>query len=189
MTQTHCELCSATSAVATYEVSQTAQTSFPNTAMLCSTCREQIEDAASLKANHWHCLNESIWSENPAVKVLAWRTLKLLSSESWAQDLLDQLYMEDDLLAWAKSGERTAESSKNSGDASGDITKDSNGTALVDGDAVSLIKDLEVKGAGFTAKRGTVVKKITLTSDTGLVEGKVNGTTIVLKTMFLKKVV
>ncbi|MGK5090006.1 PhnA domain-containing protein [Bdellovibrionota bacterium FG-2] len=185
MTHTNCELCSSSSNVSTHEVSQTAESSFQNTALLCSGCLGQIEDPTTMNANHWHCLNESIWSENPAVKVLAWRVLKKLPSEAWAQDLLDQLYMEDELLDWAKSGEQTAESSE----ASGAATKDSNGTALVDGDSVTLIKDLEVKGAGFTAKRGTVVKKITLTGDPGLVEGKVNGTTIVLKTCFLKKVV
>ena len=66
-------------------------------------------------------------------------------------------------------------------------TLDSNGTELMEGDAVTLIKNLEVKGGGFTAKRGTAVKNIRLTDDSGLVEGKVNGMQIVLKTEFLKK--
>lgn len=63
----------------------------------------------------------------------------------------------------------------------------SNGTPLAEGDAVALIKELEVKGAGFTAKRGTLVKGIHLTADAGMVEGRANGITIVLKTQFLKK--
>ncbi|MDD4885088.1 PhnA domain-containing protein, partial [Sulfuricurvum sp.] len=52
---------------------------------------------------------------------------------------------------------------------------------------VTLIKDLEVKGAGFTAKRGTIVKNIRLTDDPKYIEGKINGSTIVLVAAFMKK--
>lgn len=66
--------------------------------------------------------------------------------------------------------------------------KDSNGTELNDGDSVSVIKDLKVKGTSDTLKRGTVYKNIRLTSNEEQVEcGKGKGT-IVLKTCFLKKV-
>lgn len=64
---------------------------------------------------------------------------------------------------------------------------DSNGTTLSEGDTVSLIKSLEVKGAGFTAKQGTIVRNIRLGDDPTHIEGKVNGTSIMLKTQFLKK--
>jgi protein PhnA len=50
-----------------------------------------------------------------------------------------------------------------------------------------LIQDLDVKGANFIAKRGTLVKGIRLTNDPACVEGKVNKSVIVLKTRFLKK--
>ncbi|MCL4110837.1 UNVERIFIED_CONTAM: hypothetical protein GTU68_039950 [Idotea baltica] len=66
-------------------------------------------------------------------------------------------------------------------------TLDSNGTRLADGDTVQVIKDLDVKGANFVAKRGTMVKNIRLTSNPEHVDGRVNGTAIVLKTCFLKK--
>jgi len=66
--------------------------------------------------------------------------------------------------------------------------KDSNGTSLQDGDTVTLIKDLKVKGSSLTLKRGTVVKKIRLTDDAEEVDCRINGTSIVLKTIFLKKV-
>ena len=49
-------------------------------------------------------------------------------------------------------------------------TKDSNGTTLADGDSVTLIKDLKVKGTSETIKRGTLVKNIRLTDDPGLIE-------------------
>lgn len=69
-----------------------------------------------------------------------------------------------------------------------DETKDSNGTKLTDGDAVTLIKDLKVKGTSTTLKRGTLIKNIRLTGDPEEIEcnaEKVKG--LVLKTQFLKK--
>ncbi|GAB3885021.1 zinc ribbon domain-containing protein YjdM [Spirosoma agri] len=66
--------------------------------------------------------------------------------------------------------------------------KDSNGNTLADGDTVTLIKDLKVKGASTTLKRGTTVKKIRLTDDPDEVDCKVGGMSIVLRTEFLKKI-
>jgi len=69
-----------------------------------------------------------------------------------------------------------------------DETRDSNGTLLNDGDSVTLIKDLKVKGTSETLKRGTLVKNIRLTGDPDEIEcntKQVKG--LVLKTAFLKK--
>jgi protein PhnA len=69
-----------------------------------------------------------------------------------------------------------------------DETRDSNGTLLSDGDSVTLIKDLKVKGTSETLKRGTLVKNIRLTGDPEEIEcntKQVKG--LVLKTVFLKK--
>lgn len=66
--------------------------------------------------------------------------------------------------------------------------KDSNGAILKEGDSVTLIKDLKVKGSSITLKRGTLVKNIHLTDDPAEIEcrvEKVKG--LVLKTEFLKK--
>jgi protein PhnA len=65
--------------------------------------------------------------------------------------------------------------------------KDSNGNVLLDGDSVSLIKDLKVKGSSINLKRGTVVKSIRLIDNEDEVECRMGKATIVLKTMFLKK--
>ncbi len=65
--------------------------------------------------------------------------------------------------------------------------KDSNGTPLNDGDDVTLIKDLKVKGSSVTLKRGTKVKGIKLTDNPEEVDCRVDGMAIVLKTCFLKK--
>ncbi|HEY9487954.1 MAG TPA: alkylphosphonate utilization protein [Chryseosolibacter sp.] len=66
--------------------------------------------------------------------------------------------------------------------------KDSNGTPLHDGDSVTLIKDLKVKGSSQTLKRGKMIKNIRLTSNEAEVECRIDGSHMVLKTMFLKKV-
>ena len=66
--------------------------------------------------------------------------------------------------------------------------KDSNGAVLEDGDSVQVIKDLKVKGASDTLKRGTVIKNIKLTSKAEEIECRIGKSTIVLKTCFMKKV-
>ncbi len=66
--------------------------------------------------------------------------------------------------------------------------KDSNGNLLEDGDSVQVIKDLKVKGASNTLKRGTVIKNIRLTSKAEEIECRIGKSTIVLKTCFMKKI-
>ena len=67
------------------------------------------------------------------------------------------------------------------------VAKDSNGAELFDGDAVVVIKDLKVKGSSMVIKRGTKVKSIRLTENPEEVDCKIDGSSIVLKTCFLKK--
>lgn len=175
-----CELCGSDSNLVVYEIPFSAAHNAENSIMVCGVCHVQISNPGSMDVNHWRCLNGSMWSQVPAVQVMAWRLLKHLSTESWAQDLFDMLYLDDELRQWAEAVV---------GDSNDDKapTLDSNGNALQDGDTVTLIKDLNVKGAGFTAKRGTAVRGISLTPNPEQIEGRVNGVRIVLLTCFLKK--
>lgn len=66
--------------------------------------------------------------------------------------------------------------------------KDSNGNILNEGDSVTVIKDLKLKGSSQVIKRGTVVKKIKLTDDPDEIDCRINGSSIVLRTEFLKKI-
>ena len=69
-----------------------------------------------------------------------------------------------------------------------DPTKDSNGNILADGDSVTLIKDLKVKGAGVTLKRGTLIRGIRLTDDPAEIECRAEKVRdLVLRTEFVKK--
>ncbi|WP_088328894.1 alkylphosphonate utilization protein [Lacimicrobium sp. SS2-24] len=172
-----CELCNSPDGLAPVAVPPAEQPGLDNHVLMCSECRQQFSNEVELEPNHWRCLNDTMWSQVPAVQVAAWRMLKRLSAEIWAQDLLDMLYLEPDVLVWAQAGD----------DSDREPTLDSNGAALATGDNVTLIKDLDVKGAGFTAKRGTAVRGISLTDNPKHVEGKVNGVRIVLVADYLKK--
>jgi len=145
-----------------------------DTITICSTCAESIDDPTT-NEKHWNCLHDSMWSTEPAVQVMAFRLLTKLG----AQDQLDMLYLEDEVRAWAEEG-LEAENVE--------PTRDSNGTILAEGDSVSIIKDLPVKGAGFTAKQGTTVKNIRMVpGDPEHIQGRVNGTMIFILSVYLKK--
>ncbi len=174
-----CELCASEENLSVFEVEE-GSVSIDECICVCNICKEQLSDDAKLQANHWHCLNDSMWSEVAVVQVVAYRILSKISHEGWPQDMLDMLYLDDKLQAWANKGLEVKEE--------GVIVKDANGSTLENGDSITIIKDLEVKGAGFTAKRGTVVKNISLGDDPTHIEGRVNGVKIYLKTCFLKKV-
>ena len=123
-----------------------------------------------------------MWNENKPVQVVAWRMLSRLRTEGWPQDLLDMMYLDEETLIWAAAtGEGEDEEGKI-------IHKDSNGNILLDGDSVVLIKDLDVKGANFTAKRGAAVHNIKLVWDNAAqIEGRVEGQHIVILTQYVKK--
>ena len=176
-----CELCTSPENLSAHDVTPEDGAPTGNAAVLCATCITDI-GGASLDTDHWQCLSTSMWSQVPAVQVLAWRLLTRLSGESWAQDLLDMMYLDESLADWAKAGlpEDTSGTDRAP-------TRDSNGAELKDGDSITLIKDLAVKGAGFTAKRGTLVRNISLTDNPLHIEGRVSGQHIVLVSAFLKK--
>lgn len=177
-----CELCGATDGTGVYEIPPAAAADAETCVLVCGTCRTQIENPELVDVNHWRCLNDSMWSQTPAVQVMAWRMLTRLRAEGWSQDLLDILYLDEDTLAWAKAGDE--------GQDKVDVVRhlDSNGAVLEAGDTVTLIKDLNVKGANFTAKRGTAVRGISLVADNPEhIEGRVNGQQIVILTKFVKR--
>ncbi|GLU42825.1 alkylphosphonate utilization protein [Allomuricauda sp. NBRC 101325] len=177
-----CELCGSTENLQVYEVPPVSVGGMDGSLLGCSTCIGQIENPDTTDANHWRCLNDSMWSEHDAVKVVAWRMLNRLKSEGWPQDLLDMMYLEHELLAWAKAtGEGQEEGEKI-------IHRDINGVVLENGDNVVLVKDLKVKGSSMVAKQGTAVRRISLDHENAeYIEGKVDGQHIVILTKYVKK--
>jgi protein PhnA len=180
--ESKCELCGAAASLEVYEVPPEVNGGAERRLLICGTCRDQIENPEKIDVHHWRCLNDSMWSQVPAVQVLVWRMLQRLRSEGWARDLLNMLALDETTLGWARA---TGE-----GEGAENLVKhlDGNGVELKVGDTVTLVKDLQVKGAGFTAKRGTVVRGITLVAENPeQIEGRVNGQRIVLLTKFVKK--
>ncbi len=174
-----CELCASAEGLSAFEVVPSDNSS-DQYICACQTCQNDMAES-TLTANYWHCLHDSMWSQVPAVQVVAYRLLTRLAGqhEVWAQDQLEALYLEEDTLAWAQSSfAHTMED---------DISVDCNGVVLQGGDTVVLVKDLQVKGAGFTAKQGTVVKKISLTNNPDHIEGKINGQRIVIIAAYTRK--
>jgi protein PhnA len=172
-----CQLCSKNSVEVKYEI-EPKSSNFDNSIEICNRCKEAIENPKE-NSDYLNFLVDTLWSENSAIKVLSYKLLNDLREHSWAQDALDIAYLDENEQKWADS---LIEASNNEV-----VTLDSNGVKLESGDSVTIIKDLQVKGAGFTAKRGTVVKNIHLTNTPGEIEGRVNGVRIVLLSKYLKK--
>ena len=178
-----CELCGATENPKVYQVLPTKKGGLEESILACNMCIDQIENPDNVDLNHWRCLNDSMWSEHIAVQVVVWRMLSRLRGSGWPQELLDQMYLDEDTLAWAQAtGEGEDDENKV-------IHRDSNGVILATGDSVVLIKDLKVKGSSIVAKQGTAVRNIRLDHENAeYIEGKVDGQTIVIITQYVKKI-
>ena len=178
-----CELCAATENLKVFAVLPTKKGSIDESILACTTCIDQIENPANLDLNHWRCLNDSMWNENTAVQVIAWRMLSRMRAAGWPKELLDMMYLDEDTLVWAQAtGEGEEDENKV-------IHRDSNGVILATGDSVVLIKDLKVKGSSMVAKQGTAVRNIRLdNTNAEYIEGRVDGQTIVIITQYVKKI-
>lgn len=178
-----CELSNTTEHLKVYLVNYNGESNDLRSILISEKCIAQIEKTEEADSAFWEpILPIAMWSEIPAIKVVSWRMLQRFRNESWAVDALDMIYMEDYELEWAK------ESGDHINEAGAALHKDSNGNILQNGDTVTLIKDLDVKGSSLNAKIGTAVRNIRLVHDNPeQIEGKVEGQMIVILTKFVKK--
>lgn len=177
-----CELCKATDNLSIYNIPPQGESYGDAAIFICKTCSDQLEKKEELNTTHWSCLRDSMWSEVIPVQIVSWRMLNRLKNETWAADLIDQMYMDDDNLEWAKATGDHLESDAD------DMHRDSNGVLLRSGDSVTLIKSLDVKGSQINAKIGTVVKNIKIVSENSeQIEGKIEGQSIIILTKFVRK--
>jgi protein PhnA len=176
-----CELSNAKDNLVVYQVAASINNDINSCIYISEKCINQLENKEALDPKFWNFLKESMWSEVPAVQVVSWRMLNRLKNEAWAMEALETMYLDDDLLKWAKAGveeEATEES----------VHKDCNGAELKSGDTVVLTKSLDVKGSQINARMGTSVKNIKLVADnTDQIEGKIEGQQIVILTKFVRK--
>lgn len=178
-----CELSGVAENLTIYEVPPAQNNSIEGSILVTEKCLNQIEKKEEPNSAFWeNILLSSMWSEVLAVQVVSWRMLNRFRNESWAADALDMMYLGDESLAWAKAtGDHT-------GDGSVTLHRDSNGNILQNGDTITLIKDLDVKGSSLNAKVGTAVRNIRLVHDNPeQIEGKIEGQTIVILTKFVKR--
>jgi protein PhnA len=173
-----CEISGSDENLVVYIVEPKTEAIPENCILITKQLKDQIENKDLMNANDWRGLSDSMWNENLPVQIVSWRMLARLKN----QDLLEMMYLDEDGLEWAKAtGEDEDEEGKI-------IHKDSNGNVLLDGDSVVLIKDLDVKGATFTAKRGAAVHNIKLVWDNAnQIEGRVENQHIVILTQYVKK--
>jgi protein PhnA len=178
-----CELCAATENLKEFQILPTKKGGLDESIFACATCIDQIENPGHEDLNHWRCLNDSMWSEHIPVQVASWRMLSRLRKNGWPQELLEQMYFDEDTLEWAQAtGEGEDDENKI-------IHRDVNGVILTHGDSVVLIKDLKVKGSSMVAKQGTSVRNIRLDHENAeYIEGKVDGQQIVIITQYVKKI-
>lgn len=177
-----CELCGATVKLQVYEVLPQDRSTEENHIAICEKCKAQVDKKEELDSNHWKVLSETMWSEVPGVQVVAWRMLNRLRNESWATDLLDMLYLDEEKMAWAKA------TGDHENDSTVELHKDAYGAVLQNGDTVILTKSLDVKGSSLNAKLGTVVKNIRLVeNNTEQIEGRIEGQVIVILTRYVRK--
>lgn len=175
-----CELCQSGTEISVFHV--LPNTYQDNEVVICNPCLAQVTNDEPLRSDYWQFLSETMWSEVPAIQVLAWRMLNRQRSESWAADSLDILYLDEETLAWAKAAGDPDDPSEVV------VHKDSNGNVLQNGDSVVLTKTLDVKGSSISAKLGTVIKNIRLVEDNpDQIEGRVEGQLIVILTKYLRK--
>ena len=176
-----CELCSnETLELRGYAVPPKNNDSTDNEVVLCTDCYDSITKGDYSNTNHWRCLTGSIWSEVPAVQALSYKILKKLTSEAWATEAIESVYLEDAVVDWANAEDEL--------EAAKVVHKDSYGVLLETGDNVILTQNLNVKGANFIAPKGTMVRKIRLVPDNAeQIEGKIEGDTIVILTKYVKK--
>ena len=174
-----CELSGLTNDLKAYQILPKRKGGIDETIFINTTFIDQIENPEKMDTNLWRCLNDSMWSEHLPVQVVSWRMLSRLRNH----ELLDQMYLDEDTLAWAQAtGEGEADENKI-------IHRDSNGVLLEHGDSVVLIKDLKVKGSSMVAKQGTAVRNIRLDHENAeYIEGKVDGQQIVIITQYVKKI-
>ncbi len=108
--RSHCELCDASGvSLRIYEVEPVpTEPDFDHCIMICDQCESQLGPKAKLDATHWrHCLGKTMWSEVPPVKVTAVQLLRKLSAnQEWAQDLIDELYLEPEVEDWLARAEK-----------------------------------------------------------------------------------
>lgn len=101
--KSHCELCDKHGVkLIIHEVPPTPKEPDINHCIfICQDCQQQINHPKTIDINYWHCLHTSIWSNEPAVQVMAILIAKKIANKApFADELLEQVYLDDSIKTW-----------------------------------------------------------------------------------------
>ncbi len=74
------------------------------TLLVSEACLEALENPKRLKGREWQCLAETVWSEQAATQVVAWRMLlHLANTEDWAREVIEEVFLDEEVEVWAKA--------------------------------------------------------------------------------------
>ena len=74
------------------------------TLLISEECQQALDHPSKMAGRGWQCLAEAVWSDLPAVQVVAWRMLhELAKREDWAREVLDEVYLDPEVEEWAKA--------------------------------------------------------------------------------------
>ena len=103
--RSRCELCDKSGVkLEIYELPPLEDEPDPESCIfICESCYKQITKPAKMVPSYWRCLNNSMWSEVPAVQVMSVRMLRRLCAlnQHWANELMEHAYLEPDLEDWS----------------------------------------------------------------------------------------
>jgi len=103
--RSHCELCGKNGVkLEVHEVTPLEEEpSVDACVFICEGCHRQVDDPKKIMPTHWRCLNNSLYSEVPAVQVIAFRLLRHIAGkgEHWAEELMEHAYLESEIEDWA----------------------------------------------------------------------------------------
>ncbi len=74
------------------------------TLLISAECHEMLDHPQRLAGRQWQFLAEAVWSEFPAVQVVAWRMLnELAKREDWAREVIEEVFLDPEVEEWAKN--------------------------------------------------------------------------------------
>ncbi|MDZ8117188.1 hypothetical protein [Pontiella agarivorans] len=107
--RSHCELCGKSGVkLEVHEVPPLdEEPSVEGCVFICEGCHRQVDDPRKIVPSHWRCLNNSLYSEVPAVQVIAFRMLRHVAGmgEHWAEELMEYAYLDPEVEEWANAAE------------------------------------------------------------------------------------
>lgn len=107
--RSHCELCGKNGVkLEAHEVTPLEEApSVDACVFICEGCHRQVDDPKKIIPAHWRCLNNSLYSDVPAVQVIAYRLLRKVAAkgEHWAEELMEHAYLDPDIEEWANAAE------------------------------------------------------------------------------------